>query len=140
MITLNLATAHVVHDHQPHENEDGPGVGAAVKDSSGIPCNSFAADQDFCEQHKDDVSAEKIFYKFCYVGQDTVDTCELPEANAHDHHEGEIPVTVTTTLYVRSDQHQGPTIWNKPAANNAIDFNQRGEYRLAVWHAGDPLF
>ena len=103
-------------------------VRAATQDSKGIPCNSFGADQAFCAKHKGDPTTQKIFYKFCAVGQDDASTCELPQAAAHDHHEGKIPVTTTIKLYVRSDKHKGPVIANKVVSK--IDWDQRGEYRI----------
>ena len=95
-------------------------------DKHGAPCNSFAADADSCAGG----GGKKIFYKFCEVGKDTAETCELPTANAHDHHEGTLPVSQQVFLHVASNKHAGPHVVNKAAAGNTVDYSQRGEYYI----------
>lgn len=96
-------------------------------DGKGTPCNSFAADTESCHAvHAGHRNGDKVFYKFCKVGEHN---CELPVATAQDHHEGEIEVTTTTFLHVRSDKHAAtPKVVD--AKVGAIDFDQRGEFYM----------
>ena len=116
VITLDLASQGALQEVQS--------VGV---DKDGKPCNSFAADADSCESGKID---KRVFFKFCEVGKDTAATCELPTANAHDHHEGTIPVTQSVFLHVASAKHAGPKVVDTKVPGNTIDFNQRGEYYI----------
>ena len=104
-------------------------------DAQGRPCNSVAADQKSCS-----TSQRHVYYKFCHVMDDTAETCELPSAQAHDHHEGALPVVTTVFLHVRSDPHKSSFVVDARANDNQIDFKQRGEYYInydAMDHSGN---
>ena len=109
MISLDMSSLSDIH--------------SASSDGAGMPCNSLGADQEACHAvragHR---GGPQVFYKFCQVGESD---CQLPVASAHDHHEGELEVTTTTFLHVRSDKHAAvPKVVDTKVP--AIDFDQVG--------------
>ena len=68
------------------------------------------------------------YYATCEVLRDSEASCPEPEASAHDHHEGEIPVRKTVKLYIKSDAKQQPKLLDQTVP--AVSYRQRGEYTL----------
>ena len=93
-------------------------------DAQGRPCRSPAADQSTCGHHAQHVQ----YYATCEVLRDSEASCPEPEASAHDHHEGEIPVRKTVKLYIKSDAKQQPKLLDQTVP--AVSYRQRGEYTL----------
>lgn len=95
-------------------------------DANGIPCISHAADQASCAELAH--TPHQTHYAFCVVGEADAVTCPEPEVEAHDHHDGQIPIQKKIKLFVRSDPHKAPEIADVEVAE--LDYNQRGEYTL----------
>ena len=93
-------------------------------DAAGVPCRSTGADQGSCGKHAGHVQ----YYASCNVLLDNGVTCPEPEASAHDHHEGAIPIKKTVRLYVESPKQQPAKLVDRVVS--AVSYTMRGEYTL----------
>lgn len=94
-------------------------------DHNGVPCRSVGAVQATCGQHAEHVQ----YYASCNVDTDDEESCPEPTATANDHHEGELPVTQTTRLYIESKKGRGqPQLVDRVV--DSVSYHQRGEYTL----------
>jgi len=97
-------------------------------DSFGVPCSHTSADQGSCGGGQKPAN-HVLYYASCDVISDSAVSCPEPEAAAHDHHEGAIPITKTVRLYVESGKQQpAPLLVNRVVPE--ISYSQRGEYTL----------